>query len=93
MFVQRFKSEGLSHISYFIGQGAEAAVIDPSRDIDAYLELASRTERSIKIVLETHRNEDYVFGSQELASRQGPKSTTVARSLSGLGMRSRTGRS
>jgi hydroxyacylglutathione hydrolase len=73
MFVQRFKSEGISHISYFIGQGAEAAVVDPSRDIDAYLDLAQRTERSIRTVLETHRNEDYVSGSQELAAATGAK--------------------
>jgi hydroxyacylglutathione hydrolase len=73
MFVQRIKSDGLSHISYFIAQGAEAAVIDPRRDIDEYIELAQRTERSIKIVLETHRNEDYIVGSQELAARTGAK--------------------
>ena len=42
LFIQRFKSEGLSHISYYIGQGGEAVVVDPSRDIDAYLELSKR---------------------------------------------------
>ncbi len=73
MFVQRIKSDGLSHISYFIAQGAEAAVVDPRRDIDEYIELAQMTERSIKLVLETHRNEDYVVGSQELAARTGAK--------------------
>jgi hydroxyacylglutathione hydrolase len=73
MFVQRIKSDGLSHISYFIAQGAEAAVVDPRRDIDEYIELAQRRECCIRTILETHRNEDYVIGSQELAARTGAK--------------------
>jgi hydroxyacylglutathione hydrolase len=73
MIVQKIRSEGIAHLSYFIGQGAEAAVVDPRRDIDAYLDLAVRNEMSIKFVLETHRNEDYVIGSQELAAATGAK--------------------
>jgi len=42
MFLQQLFVKGLGHASYLLGdEGAGvAAVIDPRRDIDAYLELA-----------------------------------------------------
>ncbi len=71
MIFQRIKSEGLAHLSYFIGSGADAAVIDPRRDADVYLDIARQNCMRIKYVLETHRNEDYVAGSMELKARTG----------------------
>lgn len=73
LIVQKIRSEGIAHLSYFIGQGAEAAVIDPRRDIDVYLNLAAKNEMTIKYALETHRNEDFVTGSPELAAATGAK--------------------
>lgn len=73
MFFQKVKSEGIAHLSYFIGQGSEAAVIDPRRDIDIYLDIARKNEMNITHVFETHRNEDYAIGSQELAAATGAK--------------------
>ena len=32
MFVEKVKTEGLAHLSWLIGDGTEAAVIDPRRD-------------------------------------------------------------
>ncbi|HTY46841.1 MAG TPA: MBL fold metallo-hydrolase [Methanomassiliicoccales archaeon] len=66
-------SEGLSHFSYFVGNGRTAFVVDPRRDVEAYLDLAKRNEMNITHILETHRNEDYVIGSQELVERTGAK--------------------
>jgi hydroxyacylglutathione hydrolase len=63
---ERIKSEGLAHLSYFIGSGDEALVIDPRRDCQVYFDLARREEMKIKYIFETHRNEDYVIGSLEL---------------------------
>jgi hydroxyacylglutathione hydrolase len=71
MLLERIESKGLAHYSYFIGDGTEAVVIDPRRDCDVYLELAKRAGMRIVQILETHRNEDYVIGSLELASRTG----------------------
>jgi hydroxyacylglutathione hydrolase len=71
MIFERIKSEGLAHNSYFMGSGNAAAVIDPRRDIQVYLDLAHKYELTIKCVLETHRNEDYVIGSLELAEGTG----------------------
>ncbi len=66
MFIEKIRSPGLAHLSYFIGSGTEAAVIDPRRDCEVYLDLADKNGMSIDYVLETHRNEDYVTGSMEL---------------------------
>src|SRR5208337_2611739 len=66
MIFKRIKSEGLAHISYFIGSEDEAVVIDPRRDCQIYFDLAQKEEMKIKYIFETHRNEDYVIGSLEL---------------------------
>ncbi len=73
LIVERVESEGLAHFSYFVGSGSKALVIDPRRDCEVYLELARREGMNITHVLETHRNEDYVVGSLELAQRTGAK--------------------
>jgi len=71
MLFKRFESKGLAHYSYLIGDGSQAVVIDPRRDDDVYVQTAGREGMQITHVLETHRNEDYVIGSVELASRTG----------------------
>jgi hydroxyacylglutathione hydrolase len=67
MIFETVKSAGLAHKSYIIGSGGIAAVVDPRRDCDIYLEIAERNNLDIKYIFETHRNEDYVIGSVELA--------------------------
>jgi hydroxyacylglutathione hydrolase len=71
MFLHTLKSKGLAHLSYMFGDGAEAAVVDARRDCDAYLELARQEGVRITHIFETHRNEDYITGSSELARRTG----------------------
>ena len=71
MLFERIVSEGISHISYLVGSGGLAAVIDPRRDCGIYLEIARKNDLVITHIFETHRNEDYVIGSKELASLCG----------------------
>lgn len=71
MIFERIESEGLAHYSYLVGDGHDAVVIDPRRDCEVYVEAARRAGMRISLVLETHRNEDYVIGSVELADRTG----------------------
>jgi hydroxyacylglutathione hydrolase len=71
MIFQRIKSAGIAHNSYLIGSGSEAAVIDPRRDSQIYIDLAQQHGLKIKHIFETHRNEDYVIGSIELNSTTG----------------------
>ena len=71
MFFRKIETEGLAHYSYMIGDGDDIAVIDPMRDVNVYMEEARRAGLRIKHVFETHRNEDYVIGSMELAAKTG----------------------
>lgn len=71
MLFERFESEGLAHYSYLIGDGNQAVVIDPRRDARVYVERAAHAGMQVTHVLETHRNEDYVIGSGELADLTG----------------------
>ncbi len=71
MFLEKVVSEGLAHYAYFISEGWDAVVIDPRRDVEVYLDLARRMGVRIRAVLETHRHEDFILGSRELARRSG----------------------
>lgn len=73
MLLWKVKAEGLAHLSYLIGSEGRAAVIDPRRDCQVYLDLAREHELAILFILETHRNEDYVTGSRELQALTGAK--------------------
>lgn len=61
----------LSHASYYIGSGEEAAVIDPQRDVQQYLDEAEANGQRIKYVIETHSHADFVSGHLELAKKTG----------------------
>jgi hydroxyacylglutathione hydrolase len=67
MILRKVRSEGLAQISYFVGSEKEAIVIDPRRDCQVYWDIAQREGMKIRNIFETHRNEDYVIGSLELA--------------------------
>ncbi len=53
----------LSHASYYIGSGTEAAIIDPQRDVEQYIEEAEANGQKIKYVIETHSHADFVSGT------------------------------
>ena len=61
----------LAHASYYIGSGGEAAIIDPQRDVQQYLDEADANGQKIKYVIETHSHADFVSGHLELASKTG----------------------
>ncbi|QIL89832.1 MBL fold metallo-hydrolase [Microbulbifer sp. SH-1] len=71
MFVERIKTEGLAQLSYLIGDGSEAAVIDPRRDCEVYAQMARERGCRITHIFETHRNEDLVSGAPILAIMTG----------------------
>jgi len=71
MYFKQFYLGCLAHASYIIGSGGEAAVVDPQRDVDQYLEEAAAHNLKIKYVIETHLHADFVSGHTELAARTG----------------------
>ena len=84
MRVQQFFLEGLGHQSYLVTDEAAgvAAVIDPRRDIEIYLEAAERASAQITHVFETHVHNDYVTGAMELNARVG--ATIVSAAAAGV---------
>ena len=71
MHLERIESPGLAHYSYLLSDGGEALVVDPRRDVDAYVDRTSLAGIRLRHVLETHRNEDYLTGSRELGELTG----------------------
>src|SRR6185295_10744647 len=73
MYFKQFYLGCLAQASYMIGSKGEAAVVDPRRDVEAYLEEAEREGLKIRHVIETHLHADFVSGHRELAARTGAK--------------------
>ena len=69
----------LSHASYYLGSGGEAAVIDPQRDVEQYIAEAESHDQKIRYVIETHSHADFVSGHVELAARTGAEIVYGAR--------------
>jgi glyoxylase-like metal-dependent hydrolase (beta-lactamase superfamily II) len=75
VILQQFYLNCLAHASYLIGDEKTrvAAVVDPQRDIDRYLEFAAEHGLQIQHVLLTHFHADFVAGHVELRDRTGAK--------------------
>ncbi len=75
MFMRMIYDDKLAQAAYLIGCQAtgEAVVIDPERDVDRYIDLATANELRIVATAETHIHADFVSGSRELAERVGAK--------------------
>lgn len=75
MLFRRLYEDTLAQASYIVGCQAtgEALVVDPHRDVEAYVEAARQEGVRITHVTETHIHADYVSGSRELAARTGAK--------------------
>ena len=71
MYVQQLYTSCLSEAAYYIESNGEAAIVDPLRDIDAYLQLATSRKASIKYIFETHFHADFVSGHLDLAKATG----------------------
>ena len=73
MFFQHIYDKSLAQASYFIGcqKAGVAAVIDPKRDVDTYLEIAKANNMKITHIFETHIHADFLAGSRELAKLTG----------------------
>jgi hydroxyacylglutathione hydrolase len=75
MILQQFYLKCLAHASYLIGDETTgvAAVVDPQRDIDQYLDYAAEHRLRIEHVLLTHLHADFVAGHLELRDRVGAR--------------------
>ena len=73
MVFKQFYLNCLAHASYLIGdeETRTAAVVDPQRDIERYLEFAAENKLQIKHVILTHLHADFIAGHLELRDRAG----------------------
>ena len=73
MILKQFYLPCLAHASYLIGdeETGTAAVVDPQRDVERYLEFAAEHKLQIKHVFLTHLHADFIAGHLELRDRVG----------------------
>jgi len=73
MYLRQFYDSSLAQASYLIGcqMTGDAIVVDPIRDVDAYLAAAAAEGLRITHVTETHIHADFISGSRELTARTG----------------------
>jgi len=71
MYFEQFYLGCLAHASYMFGSDGQAAVVDPQRDVEIYIEAAERHGLQIRYIFETHLHADFVSGHKELAERTG----------------------
>ena len=69
MFVKQLYTNCLSEAAYYIESKGEAAVIDPLRDVEEYINLAAERKASIKYIFETHFHADFVSGHIDLSTK------------------------
>ena len=83
MKVEQIYTKCLSQGSYYIECNREVAIIDPIREIEAYVEKAKKSGSKIKYIFETHIHADFISGHINLAKKTGaeiiygPKSETT----------------
>ncbi len=75
LIFEQINSEGLAQLSYIIGddKAGVAAVIDPRRDVEVYINRARELGVQITHAVETHIHADFVSGTRELAARPARK--------------------
>ncbi len=73
MRVTQYRIEGLGHLSTLVADESAgvAAIVDPRRDVDIYLDAARAADLRITHVVETHLHNDYVSGARDLAALTG----------------------
>ncbi|MGH9487201.1 MAG: MBL fold metallo-hydrolase [Terriglobales bacterium] len=73
MLIRQFYLGCLAHASYLLADelAGIAAVVDPQRDIEIYLEEAARLRLRIAYVFLTHFHADFLAGHLELRERTG----------------------
>ena len=69
MIVEQIYTGCLSQGAYYIESNGEAAVIDPLREVEQYINLAKKNKAVIKYIFETHFHADFVSGHITLSKK------------------------
>lgn len=71
MKVEQIYTGCLAHGAYYIESNGEAAIIDPLREVQPYIDMANERGAKIKYIFETHFHADFVSGHIDLAEKTG----------------------
>lgn len=71
MKIEQIYTGCLAHGAYYIESDGEAAIIDPLREVQPYIDMAEIRNAKIKYVFETHFHADFVSGHVDLAKKTG----------------------
>lgn len=71
MKIEQIYTGCLAQGAYYIADNGEAAIIDPLREIQPYLDRAAKDGVTIKYIFETHFHADFVSGHVDLAEKTG----------------------
>lgn len=72
-YVEQMYTGCLAEAAYYIESNGEAAIIDPLREVEPYIQKAKERGTKIKYVFETHFHADFVSGHLDLAKKTGAK--------------------
>ncbi|MCU0434307.1 MAG: MBL fold metallo-hydrolase [Bacteroidia bacterium] len=73
MKVEQLYTGCLAQGAYYIESNGEAAIIDPLREVQPYIDMAEKRGAKIKYIFETHFHADFVSGHVDLARKTGAK--------------------
>src|SRR4030095_609871 len=71
MKIEQIYTGCLAQGAYYIESDGEAAIVDPLREVDNYIDKAEHNNAKIKYVLETHFHADFVSGHLDLSEKTG----------------------
>lgn len=71
MNVEQIYTGCLAQGAYYIESNGEAAIIDPLREVEPYIEMAKERGAQIKYIFETHFHADFVSGHVDLSRKTG----------------------
>lgn len=71
MYIQQLYTNCLAQAAYYIEDNGEAAIIDPLRDVEQYINLLDSNKTSLKYIFETHFHADFVSGHIDLSKQTG----------------------
>lgn len=73
MKVEQIYTGCIAHAAYYLVSNGEAAIFDPLREVQPYIDRAKADGAKIKYVFETHFHADFVSGHLDLANKTGAK--------------------
>tara|TARA_B100000787_G_scaffold61923_1_gene45435 strand:- start:12292 stop:13698 length:1407 start_codon:yes stop_codon:yes gene_type:complete len=71
MIIEQIYTGCLAQGAYYIESNGEVAIIDPLREVEDYLDRATKNNATIKYIFETHFHADFVSGHLTLAEKTG----------------------